>query len=164
MDRGAWQATVHGVAKSQAWPSSYHSRRKSQSFYEMPWMTCWCFRYVVKRWLLNVQFKVLQSFTVFWDLVDLQCCAYFRCTAKRFSYTCICICFFQILFPYRLLQNIEYSSLWYTVGPCCLSILHIITNPILLSPSPLITKVCFLCLWVCLIKKLICILFFRFHI
>ena len=125
MDRGAWQATVHGVAKSQAWPSSYHSRRKSQSFYEMPWMTCLCFRYVVKRWLLNVQFKVLQSFTVFWDLVDLQCCAYFRCTAKRFSYTCICICFFQILFPYRLLQNIEYSSLWYTVGPCCLSILHI---------------------------------------
>ena len=29
---------------------------------------------------------------------------------------------FQILFPYRLLQNIEYSSLCYTVNPCCLSI------------------------------------------
>ena len=25
MDRGAWQATVHGVAKSQAWLSIYHS-------------------------------------------------------------------------------------------------------------------------------------------
>ena len=25
MDRGAWQATVHGVAKSQAWLSNYHS-------------------------------------------------------------------------------------------------------------------------------------------
>ena len=25
---------------------------------------------------------------------------------------------FQILFPYRLLQNIEYSSLCYAVGPC----------------------------------------------
>ena len=25
---------------------------------------------------------------------------------------------FQILFPFRLLQNIEQSSLWYTVGPC----------------------------------------------
>ena len=25
---------------------------------------------------------------------------------------------FQILFPYRLLQNIEYSSLCYTVGLC----------------------------------------------
>ena len=27
---------------------------------------------------------------------------------------------FQILFHYRLLQDIEYSSLCYTVGPCCL--------------------------------------------
>ena len=33
---------------------------------------------------------------------------------------------FQILFPYRLLQNIEYSSLCYTVGPCWLSILYIV--------------------------------------
>ena len=30
---------------------------------------------------------------------------------------------FQILFPFRLLQNIEQSSLCYTVGPCLLSIL-----------------------------------------
>ena len=33
---------------------------------------------------------------------------------------------FQILFPYRLLQDIEYISLCYTVGPCCLPILYII--------------------------------------
>ena len=31
--------------------------------------------------------------------------------------------FFQILFPFRLLHNIEQSSLCYTVGPCWLSIL-----------------------------------------
>ena len=30
---------------------------------------------------------------------------------------------FQILFHYKLLQDIEYSSLCYTVGSCCLSIL-----------------------------------------
>ena len=30
---------------------------------------------------------------------------------------------FQILFPFRLLHNIEQSSLCYTVGPCWLSIL-----------------------------------------
>ena len=29
---------------------------------------------------------------------------------------------FQILFPFRLLKNIEQSSLCYTVGPCWLSI------------------------------------------
>ena len=34
------------------------------------------------------------------------------------------IFYFHILFCYRLLQDIEYSSLWYTVGPCCLSILY----------------------------------------
>ena len=33
---------------------------------------------------------------------------------------------FQIIFPYRLLQNTEFSFLCYTVGPCCLSILCIV--------------------------------------
>ena len=33
---------------------------------------------------------------------------------------------FQILFPFRLLQNIEQRSLCYTVGPCWLSILNIV--------------------------------------
>ena len=32
----------------------------------------------------------------------------------------------QILFPYRLLQNTEYSSLCYRVVPCWLSILCIV--------------------------------------
>ena len=32
---------------------------------------------------------------------------------------------FQILFPFRLSDNIEQSSLCYTVGPCWLSILNI---------------------------------------
>ena len=34
--------------------------------------------------------------------------------------------FFNILFHCGLSQDIEYSSLCYTVGPCCLSILYII--------------------------------------
>ena len=33
---------------------------------------------------------------------------------------------FQIFFPYRLFQNIEYSSLCYTVGPYWLSVLYIV--------------------------------------
>ena len=33
---------------------------------------------------------------------------------------------FQSLFPYRLLQNIEYCSVCYTGGPCWLSILYIV--------------------------------------
>ena len=32
---------------------------------------------------------------------------------------------FRILFPYRLLQNIECSSMCYTVDPCWLSVIYI---------------------------------------
>ena len=54
---------------------------------------------------------------------------------------------FQILFPFRLLQNTEQSSLCYTVGPCRLSILNIVVctcqsqSPNLSLPqlSPLVT-------------------------
>ena len=50
----------------------------------------------------------------YWSIVDLQC-VNFWCTAKWFSYTYICF-LFHILFHYGLLQDIEYSSLCYTVG------------------------------------------------
>ena len=33
---------------------------------------------------------------------------------------------FQILFHYRLLQDMEYSCLCYTVGPCYIPILYIV--------------------------------------
>ena len=38
---------------------------------------------------------------------------------------------FQILFPFRLLRNVESSSLCYTVGPCWLSILNTAVTHIL---------------------------------
>ena len=69
--------------------------------------------------------------------VDLQCCVSFRCIAMWFTCTYIYIYFFQILFPYRLLQNIEYSSLGYTVGPSWLSIKYIVMiyNVYMLFPN-----------------------------
>ena len=89
--------------------------------------------------------KVYKLFVFFFKN---HCSVSFRCTEKWFSYTSIYICMciyvyiyvcviyiyinkyiyilFQILFPYRLLENIEYSSLRYTVGPCWLSILYIV--------------------------------------
>ena len=60
------------------------------------------------------------------NTVDWQCCVTFWYTARRigdiYRYS-ICI-LFQIFFHYRLLQDIEYSSLCYTIGPCCSSILY----------------------------------------
>ena len=73
-------------------------------------------------------------------MVDWQCGVSFKCRAKWFSYTCYI--YFQILSPYRILQNSEYSSLCYIVGPCGSSVLclvvYIYVNPKLLfyhSPS-----------------------------
>ena len=63
--------------------------------------------------------------TFCWSIVDLQNCVSFSCTAV-FSYTYWHISIlFQILFHYRLLQDVDYTSVCYTVGPCYLSILYI---------------------------------------
>ena len=70
----------------------------------------------------------------YWSIFDLQCCVNFYCTAKWFSYTHIYI-LFHILFYYSLSQDIEYSSLCWTVGHCCLSILYIIVCILLISNS-----------------------------
>ena len=40
---------------------------------------------------------------------------------------------FQVIFPFRLLQNTEQSSLCYTVGPCWSPILNIIEYTWLIS-------------------------------
>ena len=52
---------------------------------------------------------------------------------------------FQILFPYKLLHNIEYGSLCYTVGPCSLSGFYTVV-----------------CLWVyfCFLYNFTCIILF----
>ena len=60
-----------------------------------------------------------------WSIIDLQC---FRCTAKWFSYTYICV----YIFPFRFFSIIGYYkilnivSLCYTVGPCWLSVLYMV--------------------------------------
>ena len=56
----------------------------------------------------NISFKIL----FYLSIVDLQSCVNFCCTAKWFSNIYI----FHILFCYGLPQDIEYSSLCYTVG------------------------------------------------
>ena len=56
-------------------------------------------------------------------------------SAVEQSYSVIYI-LFHILFHYGLSQDIEYSSLCYTVGPCCLSILYIANPKLPIHPPP----------------------------
>ena len=63
------------------------------------------------------------SFLFYGSIVDLQCCVSFRCIANDSVIHIYII--FQILFPYRWLQSIEYDTLCYTVGPCSFSILYV---------------------------------------
>ena len=83
MDRGAWQVTVHGVARGE---------------------------HIL---VTKPQPSVTQRFFVF-------CFFNFQSYIYKYMYL-----FLKILFPFRLLQNIEPYSLYYTVGPYWLSILNI---------------------------------------
>ena len=55
---------------------------------------------------------------------------------------------FQIIFPIRLLQNIEPSSLCYTVGPCWLSILFYFLNFISLY-SRFLLSILYILVYIC---------------
>ena len=61
-------------------------------------------------------------------MVDLYYFVIFRYASKliSFIYIYIYIYIFQIIFHYRLIQNIGYVSLYYTVNSLCLSILCIL--------------------------------------
>ena len=75
---------------------------------------------------LVILFFFLFFFCFYCNIVDLQWCVSFRYTEKWFSYTYTCIYFFQILFPFRLLQIIGCHSLCCIVGPYLLFILYIV--------------------------------------
>ena len=74
----------------------------------------------------------------YWGRFDLQYCIRFRYTVKWLGYICVCIyvctyvyliyiCLDYIyilkLFFLQVIKNIEYSSLWYKIGPYWLCIL-----------------------------------------
>ena len=61
------------------------------------------------------------------DQIWVSCIAGRFLTDRATMYMCVCVCILlQILFHCRLLYDIEYSSLCYTVGPCCLPVLYMV--------------------------------------
>ena len=64
-----------------------------------------------------------------WSTVDLQ----FSGVQKVIQLYVYVYTVFLIISDHGLLQDIEYSSLCYTIGPCCLSILYVV---VFISLSP----------------------------
>ena len=79
--------------------------------------------------------KFFFQFISYWNLVEVQCHVNYYCTAEWLSYTHIYIHYFCILVHCGLSQDIEYSSLCYTAGLCCLAIICICTSLHLLIPN-----------------------------
>ena len=84
-------------------------------------------KHIVNTWLWR---QTACGLIFYWSIVDLQCIS-FRCPAKWFSYIYIFIklniyLFFFRFFSHRLLQNTEFSSLCYTLGPYWFSILYMV--------------------------------------
>ena len=120
-----WWLMMLSTFSCAYWPSVYLLWRNS---YSNPLLH-------FKNWIICPSIVGLSDFFIYsflihilffyWSRVDLQCCGNLCSTAKWLSYTQI-HSFFNIPFHYGLSQDIEYSSLCYTEGPCCLSILNII--------------------------------------
>ena len=133
VDRGAWGAAVHGVAKSwtrlkqlsmHACIGEGNGNPLQYSCLENPrdrgaW---WAAIYGVAQ--SQTRLKRLSSSSS--SIADLQCCISFRYTTKWFSFTYTFKNFFQILFPFRLLQSIKQNSLCYIINLCWFSILNIV--------------------------------------
>ena len=71
----------------------------------------------------------------YWSKVDWRCCVNYCCTAKKSGYTHI-YTHLYILFRRGLSWDMDHSSLCSTVGPCGLSILHLLTPASHSIPPP----------------------------
>ena len=100
------------------------------------------------RFLLSLLFFIATSWHVFysvkfvpffpfdsifnWSITDLQCCANLSSSASATHIQT----FFFIFFSIMVCHDIEYSSLCYTLGPCCLTLNVIVCISQPQAPSP----------------------------
>ena len=132
MDGGAWWAAVHGVARSRTRLSDFtftfhfHALEKERATHSS--VLAWRIPGMAEPGGLAL-YGVAQSRTRLKRLsssssiVDEQCCACFRCTAKWFSYIYTCIYPFSSYFPMWVITKYWAEFLVYTVGPCWLGLL-----------------------------------------
>ena len=88
------------------------------SFYHQKWHVSFLLK--VKKIQHPLTPKLKYGFQFFWSILDLQCCVFFRYTAKWISYSytyiysvCVCVSFSHIGHS-RILSRVPYAC--YTVG------------------------------------------------
>ena len=127
----AFQVAVQLLSRVWLWPHGLQHARlhyvlefaQTQVHGWLKLMSWWCHPTISST---VAPFSCPQSFTFIKRLFSSSSLSAIRVVSSAFSYTYMYIYFYQILFPFKLLQNIEQSSLIYTVGPCWLSILNIV--------------------------------------
>ena len=66
-------------------------------------------------------------FNFYWSIADLQCCVVSDVQKSESIIHIYMSILFQVIFPFRLFQNIEQSSLCYTVVPCSLLVAFLLS-------------------------------------
>ena len=111
----------------------------------------------VNAWQIPLQYcKVISLQLIKINKKSVSC----RCTIGYLVVHTYMYFFRFFLFPYTLLWNTEYNSLYYATGPCWLSVSYIVVCYPSLFSFRFGNHSCFLCLWVyfCFVYKFTCII------
>ena len=123
MDREAWHSVIHGVAKSQTRLSNWTELIMEKSFF----LNLFSIAFTISKEILKYILFLLHSKIFKKIFIEYGC--FIMCQSllysKVTSYTRTDILLY-ILFHYGLSQDLYYSSLCYTLGPCCLSIQNVV--------------------------------------
>ena len=149
MDREAWRAAIHGVAKSWTWLSDWTELNwlKFSSCQGQKWSSCYQIQWLLLFFstadtslpMWHLWHHIFLIFFLLHCLLILYFLIYFIEVWLIYSVLLLSVVkhsdsvihiyisiLFHIPFCYGLLHDTEYSSLCYTVGPCYLFILYII--------------------------------------
>ena len=98
VDRGAWQATVHRVIKSQTWLNVTNT----QAFLYIAFPILYFLAYTHFIYIFSVFLRKCFN----WSIVDLQYHVSFGCTTQWYSYICIIFFRFFSLIGYSKIKHI----------------------------------------------------------